>query len=215
MRVNHNTKQVFVVDCKANVIPATLTNNQKKYILNLTKNGKYLWVDDPNLNIYEQNQKGVKTLPDAFKRLATPCAYILEARDKAGRYKGIKVGSAANFTQRMQGLKLPKTAQQQQIAELRPIAVIPATKEKSKEAARYDAYTLENILHKFFLRHSQRIGNDYFIGYENNIFMIQDLLANEDTMNELKRYCLAPRKALFEAIQVCRKSYGKEVKEII
>lgn len=85
-----------------------------------------------------------------FSDCQTPCAYILECRSSDGKYLGVKVGSAKKFQKRYQNIKISSGAKYEGVACLRPIAVFPADIEQDKDLARYDAYSIENILHKFF-----------------------------------------------------------------
>lgn len=102
-----------------------------------------------------------------FSDCQIPCAYILECRSNDGEYLGVKVGSAANFQQRYQNIKISSNAKNRGVACLRPIAIFPADIEKSETLARYDAYSIENILHKFCEKHfwGLRYGNDYYLRF--------------------------------------------------
>lgn len=156
-----------------------------------------------------------------FSDCQRPCAYILECRSNDGKYLGVKVGSAANFQKRYQNIKISSGAKYEGVACLRPIACFPADIEQDEDLARYDAYSIENILHKFFWRYHAMapVGNDYFIscGEENNnsIFLVQDLAKDTKTMRELSFYTENPLRKILVSAQTCREYYSDEIQYLL
>lgn len=102
------------------------------------------------------------------------CAYVLECRNQNNETIGFKVGSAYNFEDRLQDLTgatsqrkwcggVCAKAWNSGVCYLIANTWLPVTCD-NRTTARYDAYTLENELHKFFLERGYRqVAQDYFM----------------------------------------------------
>lgn len=147
---------------------------------------------------------------------------ILECRSNDREYLGVKVGSAENFQQRYQNIKISSKAKNRGVACLRPIAIFPADIEKSETLARYDAYSIENILHKFCEKHfwGLRYGNDYYLRFlekdeYDKILLVQDLAKDAKTMRELSFYTENHLRKILLSVQACRKYYSDEIQYLL